>query len=141
MGESPIFFHKGDDPEMLRAHEQARATFRYFWRELTWERQRIVPGLSMAAVKAPFSDGDGEGDGENPGVEHMWIDEVDFDGQTISGVLLNDPNWLKSVSAGDGAFTGERTERLDVCDRQRSLWRLHRERTAGPDGNEGTGRA
>lgn len=101
MGESPIFFHRGDDPEMQRAHEQARATFRYCWREMTWERQRIIPGLDMAAVKAPFSDGDGAAEGDDPGVEHMWVDEVEFDGQTISGVLLNDPSWLQSVKAGD----------------------------------------
>jgi len=101
MSESPIFFHRDSDPAMQQAHEQARATFKYFWRELTWERQRIIPGLSMAAVKAPFSDGDGSGTTGNPGVEHMWIDEVEFDGQTISGVLLNEPNWLKSVKAGD----------------------------------------
>jgi uncharacterized protein YegJ (DUF2314 family) len=101
MSESPIFFHGGNDPEMLKAHEQARATFKYFWRELTWERQRIIPGLSMAAVKAPFADSPGQATTETPGVEHMWIDEVDFDGQTIRGVLLNEPSWLKSVKAGD----------------------------------------
>src|SRR5688572_32410808 len=99
MSESPIFFHRGNDPEMLNAHEQARATFKYFWRELTWERQRIIPGLSMAAVKAPFADSPGQATTETPGVEHMWIDEVDFDGQTIRGALLNEPSWLKSVKA------------------------------------------
>jgi uncharacterized protein YegJ (DUF2314 family) len=44
------------DPEMQRAYESARATFRYFWREVAWERRRIIPALSLAAVKAPFSD-------------------------------------------------------------------------------------
>lgn len=101
MSDSPIFFHRGNDPEMLQAHERARATFKYFWRELAWERQRIVPALSMAAVKAPFADSAGPVTAETPAAEHMWIDEVDFDGQTIRGVLLNDPNWLKSVKAGD----------------------------------------
>ena len=33
----------------------------------------------------------------------MWLSEVDFDGVLVSGVLLNDPNWLKSVKAGDPA--------------------------------------
>ena len=30
----------------------------------------------------------------------MWIDDVDFDGTNISGVLVNNPNWLTSVSEG-----------------------------------------
>ncbi|WP_429827641.1 DUF2314 domain-containing protein, partial [Campylobacter concisus] len=28
---------------MQRAFEQARESFKYFWRELYWERRRIVP--------------------------------------------------------------------------------------------------
>jgi hypothetical protein len=31
----------------------------------------------------------------------MWIGEVDFDGETLSGELLNSPNWLTSVREGD----------------------------------------
>jgi len=46
------------DPEMQQAYENARGSFRYFWRELSWERRRIVPGLDLACVKAPFSDGE-----------------------------------------------------------------------------------
>jgi uncharacterized protein YegJ (DUF2314 family) len=30
----------------------------------------------------------------SPIVEHMWINEVDFDGDTIHGKLINDPNEL-----------------------------------------------
>jgi hypothetical protein len=32
--QSEVFLFDGSDPEMLRAHEIARANFRYFWREL-----------------------------------------------------------------------------------------------------------
>jgi uncharacterized protein YegJ (DUF2314 family) len=91
-----------NDPEMQRAYESARATFRYFWREVAWERRRIVPALSLAAVKAPFSYGGQRPRTEDtPEVEHMWLSEVDFDGQVVSGVLLNAPNWLKTVKEGD----------------------------------------
>lgn len=101
---SKVVLFDGDDPEMQRAYERARATFRYFWREVAWERRRIIPGLDLAAVKAPFSDGPQAKPREGePDVEHMWLDEVDFDGQSVSGVLLNSPNWLKSVQAGDSA--------------------------------------
>jgi uncharacterized protein YegJ (DUF2314 family) len=92
------------DPEMQRAYENARATFRYFWREVSWERRRIVPALDLACVKAPFSDGEQRtSTKDTPEVEHMWLTEVDFDGQFVSGVLLNSPNWLKTVKEGDSA--------------------------------------
>src|SRR5215475_5658454 len=60
MGESQssqVFMFDDGNPEMQRAYESARATFRYFWREVAWERRRIIPGLDLACVKAPFSDG------------------------------------------------------------------------------------
>jgi uncharacterized protein YegJ (DUF2314 family) len=101
---SKVFLSDNDDPEMQRAYENARATFRYFWREVAWERRRIVPALDLACVKAPFSDGtQGTRSTDTPGVEHMWLSEVDFDGQVVSGVLLNAPNWLKTVKEGDPA--------------------------------------
>ena len=89
---------EGDNPQILQAYETALATFKYFWRELSWERRRIVPGLDMAAVKLPFTDGPRR-DG-NPEFEHMWAGDVDFDGLTITARLLNQPNWLTSVQAG-----------------------------------------
>lgn len=100
---SPVFLYDGDDPEMQRAHEDARASFRYFWRELAWERRRIVPALDMAAVKAPFFDDASSRPKDQPEAEHMWLSEIDFDGQFVSGVLLNEPNWVKGVKAGDSA--------------------------------------
>jgi uncharacterized protein len=96
----PIFLFDGDDPEMHRAYEMARSSFRHFWRELSWERRRIVPALDLACVKAPFLDEQPE-DSDDPTIEQMWIDDVDFDGEIVSGTLLNSPNWLTTVSAGD----------------------------------------
>lgn len=87
------------DPAMQNAFQAAQASFRYFWRELSWEMRRIVPGLDMAMVKFPFSDGP-RTDG-NPEFEHMWIGDVGFDGDSVSGTLLNSPRWLNSVREGD----------------------------------------
>ena len=84
---------------MQQAYERARKSFRYFWRELAWEYRRIVPALDLACVKAPFSDGDWAGD-DDP-VEQMWVNEIEFDGKTISGILINQPNELFSVAQGD----------------------------------------
>jgi uncharacterized protein YegJ (DUF2314 family) len=101
---SKVFMFDNSDPEMQRAYEKARETFRYFWREVAWERRRIVPALDLACVKAPFSDGPQATRAKDaPEVEHMWLSEVDFDGKIVSGVLLNAPNWLKTVKEGDAA--------------------------------------
>jgi uncharacterized protein YegJ (DUF2314 family) len=102
--QSKVFLFDNSDPEMQEAYKKARATFRYFWREVAWERRRIVPALDLACVKAPFSDGARAAKPqENPEVEHMWLNDVDFDGQFVSGVLMNTPNWLKTVKEGDSA--------------------------------------
>jgi uncharacterized protein len=92
-----------DDPEMQRANEKARDTFGYFWREVAWDRRRIIPALDLAAVKAPFSDDDDRPrrSKDTPSVEHMWISDVDFDGVNVRGVLMNSPNWVRSVREGD----------------------------------------
>lgn len=101
---SHITMVDSSDPEMRSAVEQARATFRYFWREIAWERRRIVPALDLACVKAPFSDGDDAKRAKGqPDVEEMWLGDIDFDGLLISGALLNAPDWLKSIKKGDTA--------------------------------------
>ena len=93
----PIYFVSSDEDYMQRAFEQARESFRYFWRELYWERHRVVPGLDFAMVKICFLD---VADGEEVG-EHMWINDVDFDGETISGTLVNEPDAVQNVKNGD----------------------------------------
>jgi uncharacterized protein YegJ (DUF2314 family) len=95
----PVFMFDNRDPDMQRAYRAAQASFRYFWRELSWEWRRIVPGLDMTMVKLPFTDGP-RTDG-NSEFEHMWIEDIGFDGDSISGALLNSPNWLVSVTQGD----------------------------------------
>lgn len=104
MSDTPIYLAKGDSPEMIAAFKRAQETFKYFWRELSWEYRRIVPALDLACVKVAFSQ---EFPGQDsPVVEHMWINEIDFDGETISGVLINQPNELTNVNNGDAVTTG-----------------------------------
>ena len=92
-----MFYANGEDEAMLKAFEQARKSFRYFWRELYWERLRIVPALSFACVKVAFSQ---ELNGSTE-VEHMWVNDVYFDGERVCGVLVNDPNVLSNVKNGE----------------------------------------
>jgi uncharacterized protein len=84
---SKVFMFDPNDPEMQEAYNQARVTFRYFWREIAWERRRILPALDVACVKAPFSDSESVEDHSE--VEQMWLGSIDFDGQFVSGELLN----------------------------------------------------
>ncbi|HKQ39368.1 MAG TPA: DUF2314 domain-containing protein [Verrucomicrobiae bacterium] len=95
----PIAMFDSDDPAVRQAYEDAQRSFKYLWRELSWERRRIVPALDMAMIKLPFTDGP-RTDG-NAEYEQMWVGDVDFDGETLSGVLGNAPNWLTSVQQGD----------------------------------------
>lgn len=98
-GKEQVYFAEADD-EMEAAFARARATFKYFWRELAWEQRRIVKGLDVAAVKAPFDDGE-DARHEGPEVEQMWLGDVQFDGDIVAGTLLNAPNWLRSIRQGD----------------------------------------
>ena len=91
---------EGDDPQMNQAYKRARSTFKYFWRELMWERQRIVPAMVMSNVKVCCEDSPEQSQQHGNGAEHMWIGEVGFDGKAISGTLLNQPNWLVSYTEG-----------------------------------------
>jgi uncharacterized protein len=100
MSESKVYMVDDDDPQMQQACDRARKTFRYFWRELSWERRRIIPGLDLACVKAPFVD-DPAASGPAGRPEQMWFGEIDFDGRIVTGMLINQPNWLKSVQEGD----------------------------------------
>lgn len=99
---SKVFLHESNDPEMVKACATARQTFRIFWRELSWEYHRIIPGLDMACVKFPFSDPPSKDNQRDaPEAEQMWVSDCYFDGKMIKGTLLNSPNWLTSVKEGD----------------------------------------
>lgn len=54
MGDSVIYYVEQADEPVNRAGERARKTFKYFWRELFWERRRIISALDFAMVKVPF---------------------------------------------------------------------------------------
>lgn len=92
-------FAPGDDAELHQAYVRARETVRFFFRELSWEGRRIIPGLDLAAIKAPFADSEVPPD--DPSIEHMWMNDVWFDGRHVHGTLLNSPFGLSSVKAGD----------------------------------------
>lgn len=98
MSNEKIFYVKGDSPAMMEAYKKAQNTFKYFWRELSWEYRRIVPALNVACVKAVFMQETGPDTA--PITENMWINNVGFDGEYIYGVLVNTPNELTNIQNG-----------------------------------------
>lgn len=93
----PIYYVDSEQDVMSRSYQMARDTFGYFWRELYWDRRRVVPAVSVACVKVLFKDNAG---GEEIG-EHMWINDIEFDGENVSGILVNEPNDVKNIKNGD----------------------------------------
>lgn len=97
MADKEIFFADGNTPKMIEAFKNAQKTFKYFWRELSWEYRRIVPALTISCVKIAFKQ-----DTENGQiVEYMWINDVQFDGNTVKGILINSPSELTNIANGD----------------------------------------
>lgn len=94
-----ILFTKKDNPNMFVAFEHAQATFKYFWRELWWEHRRLIKALDIALAKLAFTQQTSEN--EPPIVEHMWVNEVWFDGENIQGVLANEPQQVSNVKVGE----------------------------------------
>lgn len=92
-------FYAQQDKKMKDAYVQAQQSFKYFWRELYWEYRRIVPAHDFAMVKTPFEQ-TVSGQTE-PIIEHMWINNINFDGKIITGELVNDPNELTNIKKGD----------------------------------------
>ncbi|AUC77620.1 MULTISPECIES: DUF2314 domain-containing protein [unclassified Olleya] len=97
--DNKAIFYAKQNKKMEDAYVKAQTTFNYFWREVYWEGKRVVPAHDLALVKIPFQQViEGR---EAPLVEHMWISDIDFDGELITGVLQNAPNKLTNVAEGD----------------------------------------
>ena len=84
----------------------------FFHRELAWERRRIIPGLTLAAVKVTFRDPPRSRTSDTLDAEHMRMSDVGFDERHLTATLLNDPDTLKSVREGQTLTVAPK----DVCD-------------------------
>ncbi|MCB9235316.1 MAG: DUF2314 domain-containing protein [Bacteroidia bacterium] len=97
--EPSVVYVKNDNQSVSAATRRARETFKYFWRELSWEYRRITPAHDFAFVKYPFAQ-KMEGRDE-PVVEHIWVNQIDFNGEWIRGILVSQPNQLTNVKKGE----------------------------------------
>jgi uncharacterized protein YegJ (DUF2314 family) len=93
-----VQYIEGDDPRMVAASRAARETFPQFWREIAYDFNRIVPAISLGAVKVVFHEDDAD---PTSAVEVMWCDDVAYDGETLAATLINQPRHLTSVREGD----------------------------------------
>lgn len=50
-------------------------------------------------MKCPFATNNDTPDA--PPYEHMWLNQIDFDGETVTGTLANEPHWIDNLNAGD----------------------------------------
>ncbi|ADV50443.1 Protein of unknown function DUF2314 [Cellulophaga algicola DSM 14237] len=92
-------FYIEQNKKMREANLKAQETFNFFWRELYWEARRIVPAHDFAMIKVAFTQQFAEK--KEPTVEHMWVNNLNFDGAYITGELVNEPHQLTNVSKGD----------------------------------------
>jgi uncharacterized protein YegJ (DUF2314 family) len=94
-----VFRSQSVDSEMDEASIHAKQSFNIFWRELSWEMRRIIPGHDLSAVKRGFLTTKNQK--SNLSLEHMWVGEIEFDGQILTGRLLNQPNEIEDLNQGD----------------------------------------
>ncbi|QXP55223.1 DUF2314 domain-containing protein [Cellulophaga sp. HaHa_2_95] len=95
----PSIIYTEQDEKMNAANLKAQESFKYFWRELYWESRRIIPAHDFAMIKIAFTQQFAED--ETPKVEHMWINNLNFDGEIITGELVNEPHQLTNITKGD----------------------------------------
>lgn len=94
------------DDLMQQAIVNARKSFKIFWRELSWEARRVVSGLDLAIVKitvqmAGYGDDLDECKDDEAKLEHVWINDIEFDGEIVSGTLMNQPIMATHLHKGD----------------------------------------
>ena len=94
MSDSILFVEAGD-PQMEAAMKQAREHFSDFWSVVSQDHKRVIPFYADAMVKAYFFDPDAPQSGEL-----VWVQDVVYDGKTITGTSVDTPVSIRSGKAG-----------------------------------------
>ena len=87
----PVSYVEGDDPQMVAAINQARATVDQFIAALN----NPTDVQADFSIKLPVTDGDQ--------VEHMWLSDVRYADGKFTGQIANEPLELTNVALGDDA--------------------------------------
>lgn len=102
MTDNNVMWMAGDDPQMVKAYENAQRSFLEFARHAELEQNRIVPAFENVSVKAFFPIDPNQTDGMSATEgEHMYVADVSTDGKTVYGTLNNDPQHLRWLKDGD----------------------------------------
>ena len=91
-----IYQVNSDDKEMLLAMQKARDTFEDFKSEVIQDYSRKIPILDIILIKAYFYDDNFPNDGE-----HLWLEDITFEGERIIGEIVSTPEHVKSVKSGE----------------------------------------
>lgn len=82
------------DADMRAAIEKARQQLPEFRRALEEDFRRIIPVISRALVKASFRT-------RRAGTtEHLWLEEIEFSGDNIVGIVANEPDDVPDIELG-----------------------------------------
>ena len=90
MNEPPITTFQNDDKEFAHAIAEAQRTLDLFIGQL----QNPKPAQTYFSVKARFPTSKGN-------AEHIWLDNVRYDGSKFSGKIGNTPQSVKNLHLGD----------------------------------------
>lgn len=84
----------GDDPELNAAMKEARRRLSEFQDALEKDSRRKIPVMDSPLVKCGF---------KSPvtgTIEHMWIEDVRFEGERVVGRLANEPDNIPGLTQG-----------------------------------------
>ena len=100
----PVIDVPSEDPKMTKAITAARATLTFFTNELKTPKPDHV-----YTVKRPFKTPSGS-------LEHMWLRNAKFDGQSFSGTLDNEPRDAKARVGATYAVSKEQVSDWMISD-------------------------
>ena len=103
-----VYQVNSDDKEMRIAMQKARESFEDFKSEVLQDYSRIIPVLDVILIKAYFYDDNSKSNGE-----HLWLRNITFEGELITGEIASSPDHIKSVKNG---------ERVSISLEQLSDW-------------------
>ena len=112
-----VVYVESDDPDMKRAFEKARASLDEFFELAGSPRE----GTEGHAIKVAVSDGDN--------TEYFWVNEFEVQGDTLSGVLNNEPEMVKRYKMGE-RFKFSRAQVVDWMYFEPAARRMHGNFTA-----------
>ncbi len=100
--DDPLVNFSDDDPEMNAAIQEAQDTLDVFISNLNAPK----PSQTYFSIKARFPTDD------SGGYEHIWLDDISYDGTVFNGIIGNEVYYVPGLEYGDFVSVS----RVDVTD-------------------------